>query len=68
MGKLIKDMTPAEREEKRARDAAYYAAHREERRAYYAAHREERRAYDAAYRAANPDRMKIYHYERAAGV
>jgi hypothetical protein len=30
----------AHREEKRAYDAAYYAAHREEKRAYYQAHRE----------------------------
>lgn len=35
-----------------AYSAAYYAAHREEKRAYYVAHREERKAYDAAYHAA----------------
>jgi len=60
MGKLVKDMTPEERERRLAYDAAYRAAHSEERRAYnaayYAAHSEERRAYNAAYRADNRTR------------
>jgi len=56
MGKLVKDMTPEERERRRAYQAAYRAAHREEIRAYYAAHREERLAYDAAYCADNRTR------------
>ena len=43
------------KEEIRARNAAYYAAHREEIRAYSAAHREKIRAYSAAYRAAHPE-------------
>jgi len=64
MGKLVKDMTPEERERRRAYDAAYRAAHSEERRAYRAAydaaHSEERRAYYAAYDAAHSEERRAY--------
>ena len=43
----------AHRAERKAYNAAYDAAHREERAAYRAAHREERAAYQAAYRVVN---------------
>jgi hypothetical protein len=50
-----------DREEARAYDAAYRAAHREEARAYRAAHREEARAYDAARREERRAYRAAYH-------
>ena len=50
------------KEEIRARNAAYYAAHREKQRAYNAAYRaahpEKIRAQEAAYRAAHPEEKR----------
>lgn len=52
------------REEKKAYDATYYAAHVEARKAYkasyYAGHVEEIKAYNAAYRVANAEKIQAY--------
>jgi len=59
-----------DRERIRVSDAAYYAAHKEEKNAscaaYRVAHLKERRAYDVAYRAANPEKMKVHKAARRA--
>jgi hypothetical protein len=49
-----------DQEKARAYDAAYQAAHREEKRAYDAAHREEKRAYNAAHRATNKQTANLF--------
>lgn len=51
---------------KSVRDAAYDAAHREERRAYAAAHREETQARQAAYRAAHLEQRCAHQRNRHA--
>ena len=58
MGKRVADMTPEERERKKARNAAWRLAHSEELRACRLAHSEELKAKSAAYYAANPEKIK----------